>query len=174
MVANGDATKKIWITECGWVTYTNAADASAVGYARQAHYLTNLFTRLASYPYVEVGCWYTSRSFDETQHEGSFGLMLPDFTRKPSFYAFKDWVAAASRTCPPAFINLSALTPQPDGSMRIDFAASAGFSYTVLASSNLSIWSAIATNLTGTNGAGIFTDFEATNFDQRFYRVVWP
>jgi hypothetical protein len=47
MVANGDTSKKIWFTEFGWVTYTNAADPSAVSYDRQAHYLTNFFSRLA-------------------------------------------------------------------------------------------------------------------------------
>ena len=107
MVANGDSAKKIWITEAGWPTYTNnPTDPSAVSFARQAHYLDGLFTRLAAYPYVEEAHWYTSRSYDEAVKEGSFGLALPDFTRKPSFYAFSNWVVQASRPCVPSGIEL--------------------------------------------------------------------
>ncbi|MEO5803776.1 MAG: beta-galactosidase, partial [Verrucomicrobiota bacterium] len=139
MVANGDSAKKIWMTECGWLTATNG-DSGAVSFNRQAHYLTNLFTRLATYPYVEVACWYTSRSYDENQHEGSFGLMLPDFTHKPSFFAYKDWVVAASKHCFPYFINLTPPTFPSNGVARFQFTADSGFNYTVQSSSNLTQW----------------------------------
>ena len=66
MTARGDSAKNIWITECGWPTYTNALDPNAVSLATQAQYLTNLFTRLAGYSYVRAGLWYNLRSFDET------------------------------------------------------------------------------------------------------------
>ena len=86
MLANSDSAKSIWVTETGWPTYTNnPTDPSAVSFARQAHYLDRLFTRLAAYPYVQETLWYTSRSYDESVKEGSFGLALPDFTPKPSF-----------------------------------------------------------------------------------------
>jgi hypothetical protein len=174
MTNNGDIAKKIWVTEMGWTTYTNASDPSAVSYTRQAHYLTNLFTRLAAYPYVEVGAWYTSRSYDETQKEGSFGLMLPDFTRKPSFYAFRDWVAAARRVCPPSFIKLLPPELLPNGGTRVQFSADAGFGYAVQASADLAQWVSIFTNITSTNNIFIFEDDGATNGPERFYRVMWP
>src|ERR1043166_1190821 len=120
MLANGDSAKKIWITECGWLTSTNVAETGAVSFARQAHYLTNMFTRLASYPWVEVVCWYTSRSYDENTHEGSFGLMLPDFTKKPSYFAFKDWVSNAGRPCAPSEFSLSSPLRLANGAMRGD------------------------------------------------------
>jgi hypothetical protein len=174
MVANGDSAKKIWMTECGWLTRTNSTDNSAVSFNRQAHYLTNFFTRLATYPYVEVVCWYTSRSFDENTHEGSFGLMLPDFTRKPSFYAYKDWVASASRHCFPYFINLSSPVLLPDRTTRLQFSADSNFNYTVQASTNLTNWQNLSTNVTSTDTNFIFNDASATNFPLRFYRVRWP
>ena len=174
MTNYGDSGKKIWVTEAGWPTYTNASDPSAVSFERQAQYLTNLFTRLAAYPFVEVGVWYTSRSYDETQKEGSFGLMLPDFSRKPSFYAFKDWVATASRVCPPSVISL--LPPEflPGGTTRVKFNADAGLAYTLQASTNLTEWLNLSTNVTSTNSTFIFDVLSKTNATERFFRVVWP
>jgi polysaccharide biosynthesis protein PslG len=174
MVANGDVAKKIWVTETGWTTYTNATDPSAVSYARQAHYLTNLFTRLAAYPYVEVGLWYTSRSYDETEKEGSFGLMLPDFTRKPSFYAYQEWVAMAGRHCFPYFINVSTPTILSNGIPRLRFNADPGFNYIVQSCANLGSWLNVSTNVADQNGVFFYEDFTATNSTQRFYRVIWP
>lgn len=171
MVANGDSQKKIWVTEAGWTTYTNASDPSAVSYARQAHYLTNFFTRLAAYPYVEVGLWYTSRSYDETQKEGSFGLQLPDFTPKPSYHAFREWVEAASRHCFPHFIDLLTPTFLTNG-IRIQFSADPGFVYTVQASGTLTNWDTLSTNVVSTNSTFIFDD-PITNSGARFYRVLW-
>jgi hypothetical protein len=174
MTNNGDAAKKIWVTEAGWPTYTNASDPSAVSFNRQAHYLTNLFTRLAAYPSVEVGVWYTSRSYDETQKEGSFGLMLPDFTRKPSFYALKDWIATASRVCPPSFINLLCPELLSNGTTRVQFNAEPGFAYTLQTSPNLTQWLNLSTNIASTNAAFVFEDNSGVNAARRFYRVVWP
>ncbi len=173
MVANGDSAKKIWMTECGWLTATNG-DTGAVSFNRQAHYLMNFFTRLATYPYVEVVCWYTSRSYDENEHEGSFGLMLPDFTRKPSFYAYKNWVTAASKHCYPYFINLTPPTFLSNGVARMQFTADSGFNYSVQSSSNLTQWLTLSTNVVATNSAFSFDDVSATNARNRFYRVIWP
>jgi beta-xylosidase len=171
MVARGDSAKKIWMTEWGWVTYTNTADASAVSYQRQAHYLTNMLTRMASYPYVEVGVWYTSRSYNENEHEGSFGLALPDFTKKPSFFAFKDWVASAGRHCFPAFMTMSPPVLQ-NGSVRIQFEADPQFVYTLQASGNFLNWTNLSTNLTSTSNTFVFNDPTVVSTN-RFYRLKW-
>jgi hypothetical protein len=160
------------MTEFGWLTSTDVTDPSAVSFDRQAHYLTNMLTRLATHPEVEVACWYTSRSYDETTHEGSFGLMLPDFTRKPSFYAYQNWVAVAGRSCPPSPMNLS-ISRLVNGVARLGF-DDLGFTYSVQASSNLTDWVTLVTNLSGTNGNCIYDDVGSTNVLQRFYRVSWP
>jgi hypothetical protein len=174
MAANGDSAKKIWMTECGWLTSTNVAETGAVSFNRQAHYLTNMFTRLASYPEVQVACWYTSRSYDENTHEGSFGLMLPDFTRKPSFYAYKDWVNSAGRLCVPAQMAFLNPVQLPNHAIRLGFTGTTGFSYSIQASTNFANWVTIATNLSGTDGHYSYDDLAATNFSSRFYRLLWP
>jgi hypothetical protein len=174
MSSYADSGKKIWMTECGWFTTTNAAETGAVSFPRQAHYLTNLFTRLASYPEVAMVCWYTSRSYDENTHEGSFGLMLPDFTRKPSFYAYQDWAATAGRLCPPAQMTCLPLARLPNGTMRLGFTASTGFTYSVQASPNLVSWTNIATNLPATNATLFLNDPDAANLASRYYRLIWP
>jgi hypothetical protein len=172
MAANGDSAKKIWMTECGWLTSSNVAETGAVSFNRQAHYLTNMFTRLATYPSVEVACWYTSRSYDENTHEGSFGLMLPDFTRKPSFYAYKDWVAAAGSLCPPLQMSLLGPFKLPNGAIRLGFTGTTGVTYSIQASTNLTSWVTLATNIFGTSS--YYDDFAATNLSFRFYRLIWP
>jgi hypothetical protein len=172
MNANGDSAKKIWMTEFGWLTSTNPVETGAVSFDRQAHYLTNMMTRLASYPSVEVACWYTSRSFDESTHEGSFGLMLPDFTRKPSFSAYKDWVSAADSICPPTQMGLSSPVRLPGGAMRIGFTGTTGVTHSIQASTDLADWQTIATNIFGTST--YYDDFAATNLPSRFYRLLRP
>ncbi|HSU56470.1 MAG TPA: beta-galactosidase [Candidatus Dormibacteraeota bacterium] len=172
MSANGDSSKKIWMTECGWLTSSNVAETGAVSFNRQAHYLSNIFTRFVTYPEVSVVCWYTSRSFDESTHEGSFGLMLPDFTRKPSFYAYKDWVAAAGAVCPPTHMTLLSPIRLPGGVMRVGFNGTTGVTHSVQASSNLQDWVTIATNIFGTGS--YYDDTAATNLPSRFYRLAWP
>jgi hypothetical protein len=173
MVVNNDSGKKIWMTECGWLTATNG-ESGAVSWNRQAHYLTNFFTRLATYPDVEVVCWYTSRSYDENTHEGSFGLVLPDFTRKPSFYAYKNWVAAASRHCFPYFVSLLPPAFLLNGTARIRFKADSGFNYALQTSTNLAQWLTLSTNVVSTNDQFFYDDVGASNLSSRFYRVAWP
>ena len=172
MVANGDSAKKVWLTECGWLTFTNPTETGAVSFTRQAHYLTNMFTRLGSYPYVELACWYTSRSFDENTHEGSFGLMLPDFTRKPSFYAYKDWTATAGSICPPTQMQLLQPVPLSSGAIRLGFTGSTGVTYSVQTSTNLTDWQTLTTNIFGSSA--YYDDFTATNHPFRYYRLAWP
>jgi hypothetical protein len=175
MVANGDSAKKIWITEAGWPTYTNnPTDPSAVSFARQAHYLNSLFTRLAAYPYVAEAHWYTSRSYDESVKEGSFGLALPDFTRKPSFYAFSNWVSQASQPCAPAAIGLLGVSFLTGGSARVEFSAPTGFTYGLQGSTNLTSWFTLCTNITPTNILHRVEDAGAATSAMRFYRVWWP
>jgi len=58
--------------------------------------------------------------------------------------------------------------------MRVHFNADAGFAYTLQASTDLTQWLNLSTNVTSTNSAFVFDDNATTNATQRFYRVVWP
>jgi hypothetical protein len=171
MLSASDSAKKVWITECGWPTYTNASDPNAVNVTTQALYLTNLFTRMANYNYTSGGLWYNLRSFDETQKEGSFGLLYPDFTRKPSFDGFKSWIKTASISCPPL---ISSITRPTNGPAHLSFKGTTGYVYTVQCSSNLVNWQTLSTNVTGTNASYSFDDPDGGTPSSRFYRVLWP
>ena len=56
---------------------------------------------------------------------------------------------------------------------RFDIAVQPGQTYVVQASTNLTNWAAISTNSAVSNLLH-FVDLKATNFHQRFYRVVVP
>jgi hypothetical protein len=99
---------------------------------------------------------------------------MPDFTKKPSFFAFKDWTAAASRRCFPAFITLEAPTIQPNGRARLQIQADPQFTYTVQGSTDFGQWQNLVTNLSGTNGMFTFEDVDGVAPAQRFYRATWP
>jgi hypothetical protein len=171
MVARGDSAKNIWVTECGWPTYTNSADPNAVSLITQAQYLNDLYTRLAGYSYVRAAFWYNLRSFDETQKEGSFGILFPDFSKKPSFDALKNWTARAGISCPPSISSIQRLS---DGNVRLSFLGTTGFVYNVECADLFTNWQVAASNLSSTNAIYSFDDLLATNSPARFYRIVWP
>lgn len=70
-----------------------------------------------------------------------------------------DRVSVAARSEPPLPIQLQ-LSGVP------------GHSYVLLASTNLSGWTPIATNTTGPDGLWFHTDLQSTNLSQRFYRGI--
>jgi len=71
---------------------------------------------------------------------------------------------------PPEFTSVSGST---SGAADLSVAGDAGLRYLFEASTNLLNWTwlGVRTNLTGTIQ---FTDMTATNFPQRFYRVLAP
>jgi hypothetical protein len=62
------------------------------------------------------------------------------------------------------------------GGFTLDGTGKAGQIYFLLAASNLlsPVWKPIATNIAGTNGVCNFSDPQATNSPQRFYRLTTP
>jgi hypothetical protein len=68
------------------------------------------------------------------------------------------------------------LTPPvllPDGSAHVGISPVAGLTFTLLASTNLVDWTALAT-LKGTNSTMTISDPAAGTFSRRFYRAVIP
>jgi hypothetical protein len=62
----------------------------------------------------------------------------------------------------------------PDGSVSLDFTGIPGAGYWVEAATNLTPpmnWTMLSTNIADTNGLWQFTDAQATNFLQRYYRT---
>jgi Cellulase (glycosyl hydrolase family 5) len=96
MLARGD-DKPIWLTEFGWSTTTTAT--WGVTQSQQADYLTRAYRLLESYPYVAIAYWYNLRNNfwdrDADTWETQLGLVRTDFTRKPSYGAFKSYTPGA-------------------------------------------------------------------------------
>ena len=70
--------------------------------------------------------------------------------------------------------TITSLTSLPDGNKEIQASGIPGYTYLIQASSNLSTWDVIGTNVAATNGLIIFDDLSATNYTSRFYRTAQP
>jgi hypothetical protein len=66
------------------------------------------------------------------------------------------------------------LTKSADGSVTVHLSAGSSQTCVIEASTDLVHWTAISTNLTDGNGLKAFTDPDAKNFPNRFYRAVTP
>ena len=100
MVANGDATKPIWISEMAW----NAAPEGVpdnfgrVSLEAQARYEPLAYQRaLAEWPWAGViNTWYFKRATDDWFKQGKpeayFRLADPDFTLQPVYQSLKTYI----------------------------------------------------------------------------------
>jgi hypothetical protein len=88
MVANGDSSKSIWLTEYGAPTGTSP---QAVSQIRQATMVEAAFQQARKWPWVAVLLWYAPRDngIDATSADDNFGLVSYDFVPKPSLAAFR-------------------------------------------------------------------------------------
>ena len=116
MENNGDATKKIWVTEAGWQT-------SNVNYhvteAQQAQYTYEAFERLHdSFPYVETLFTYGLRNngTDLSVSTDNYGLMSRTYVAKPAYAAYRhafDAFGQATPTPTPTPTPTATPTPTP-------------------------------------------------------------
>jgi hypothetical protein len=88
MVANGDRAKQIWGTEFGAAT---GSAQQAVSEAAQASLVTAGYRSWRSESFTGPLFWYSFRDTGTNPGdlEQNFGLLRHDFSRKPSFAAFK-------------------------------------------------------------------------------------
>lgn len=80
MNRQGDDKKPIWITSFG---YRTTGEVTETG---QARYVKDIYDELRK-GYVEAMFWFNLRDFSS---EDTFGLLREDFSRKPSFEAYKN------------------------------------------------------------------------------------
>jgi hypothetical protein len=80
---------------------------------------------------------------------------------------------AAAPAVQPGFSGIASLG---NGGMQLAGTGGVGQAYVLLASTNLAPanWTPIATNTANTNGIIQFTDSQATNYLERFYRLQVP
>ena len=102
MVANGDGSTPIWMTELGWSTTTKTCargkwagqKPGGVSEADQATYLRQAYHCLALDPYVQVALWFNIEDTSATDSElNRYGLLRADHSQKPSWAAFRDVAA---------------------------------------------------------------------------------
>jgi hypothetical protein len=90
-------------------------------------------------------------------------------------YTVSDGYAHATGTVHIAVHSSKMLAPTllPDGNIQITFAGIPGFTYFILAAVDLAMpnWEIIGSATVGANGLGTFTDLNASNYTNRFYRA---
>jgi hypothetical protein len=69
---------------------------------------------------------------------------------------------------------ITGITPQPGGSMQVKSFGIPGVTYLIQASTDLSTWTTISTNVASSTGVILFLDTDAPNYNSRFYRVAAP
>jgi hypothetical protein len=72
------------------------------------------------------------------------------------------------------FPNITSVAANPAGSFMLNLAGAPGQTFVLEATTNLTssaCWLPVDTNTPGANGIWQFTDSQATNFPQRFYRL---
>ena len=106
MVANGDATKPIWISEMNWNAVPDDVPDKRFGQVseeQQARYLVMAYERIQKeWPWVGVAnTWYFKRPDytwrDEGKPEYYFRLVEPDFTPLPVYESMKAYAPAVSQ-----------------------------------------------------------------------------
>lgn len=106
MVANGDETKPIWISEMGWSAVPDEAPDKRFGQVtleQQARYTPMAYERVKrEWPWTGVvNTWYMKRATDEwltqMRPEGYFRLVDPDFTLQPVYDSLRDYITNENR-----------------------------------------------------------------------------
>ena len=101
MVANGDATKPIWISEMAWNAVPDEVADKRFGQVtpeQQARYAVMAYQRAqAEWPWAGViNTWYFKRAtddwFKEAKPEAYFRLANPDFTLQPVYQSLKAYM----------------------------------------------------------------------------------
>jgi hypothetical protein len=90
-------------------------------------------------------------------------------------------LGAAEAQVPPTGIStllMAPVTAQNTGSLSFSLTNIADADFTVLAATNValprSLWTPLGLATQPAPGHYQFTDFDATNYPQRFYQLVWP
>ncbi len=88
MSSNGDGSKPLWLTEMGWPTHS-----SGVSEAQQASFITNA-AAIAFANGVEKFFVYELKAPETSSSdaESHFGILHSDYTFKPAYLAYRDYI----------------------------------------------------------------------------------
>jgi hypothetical protein len=102
-----------------------------------------------------------------TNNSGNYDLFVAN-----DFGTSTSSVATLTVVIPPPIIT--SVTANNDGSITLNFSGAPDYAYVLESTTNLNSpanWMPLATNMLATNGLWQFTDTQATNFPQQFYRL---
>src|SRR5215211_9261458 len=99
MARHGDGDKKIWMTELGWNTQSDAPGSCNTGMwagqkplgvseQQQAEFLTQAYRCLAGDPLVGVALWFGLQDIPGSKYAAGYGLYRANGSAKPSAAAF--------------------------------------------------------------------------------------
>jgi hypothetical protein len=103
-----------------------------------------------------------------TNDAGNYALVVTN-----AYGSITSSVATLTVISPPATVGLAS---NPDGSITLQLAGSPGATYVLESATNLGSaggWQPIATNVFDLTGLWDFTDSQATNFPQRYFRLKY-
>jgi hypothetical protein len=112
MVANGDASKPIWISEMGWNAVPDEVEDKRFGQVSpedQGRYAALAYQRAAQeWPWMGViNTWYLKRATDEWERErrpeAYFKLVNPDFTTQPAYETLKTTLSSLTPVFYPGY-----------------------------------------------------------------------
>ena len=110
MKRNGDADKKIWMTELGWSTSPHNCNVGSaeqqrqpggVSQDKQRDFLRKAYYCLQADPYVEVGLWFSLQDVDNgSNYDHHLGLFDSAGREKLAWAAYKELWATGDRNIP--------------------------------------------------------------------------
>ena len=81
----------VWITETGWTNYTGGSGQRSTKESAAAEYGAEAISTIAAHPRVQKAFRYELLDDPGTDSnpEHRYGLVRPDWTRKPEFYSVR-------------------------------------------------------------------------------------
>lgn len=155
MVANGDSSKQIWMTEVGAPT---DGSSRAVSQSEQAAILKQLVDLSEDYSWAGPVLWYSyeDRGGSTSTVENWFGLLSPSGSRKQAYYTFKDLANGQSSSSTPISSPAAPSPSSSDGSATFsatNYTGSSGSNTIVGNSQSNTIWG-LSGNDTISGGSG--------------------
>jgi subtilase family serine protease len=147
---------------------------------------TNTVGASASFSVVATACtpltfqWFFNNAALAAETNSTLTLSNLNATLAGNYFVVAS-AAGGSTTSSVATLTVNLLSPtiagvvaNANGSVTLDLTGAVGSVYILETTTNLSTanWLPLTTNTPGTNGAWQFTDLAATNYPQRFYRLM--
>ena len=163
-MATGSGYLSAWIDYCADGSWADALDQALTNAAVVPGTNVLGFT-------VPVGAVASSNVWARFRFSGATNLA---FTGEAPDGEVEDYQVAILSSVPPVITSFAISS---DGGFSLSGTGAVSQTYVMVTASNLAppiSWTPIATNTADTNGYFDFTDAQATNYTQRYYRLLIP